>query len=1574
MGSHIDLVSIITGSVVVGLVLLLTLPATYLIAQKLRLPGCKAYADYRSIPEDQDGNSTDESVLAYSITIQKFIIYASTFIGFSTSLVGAVFSTIHPSSMSYATEECWAEFAVFVFETLTYYTILLLASFHLHSNSLLGSAYPSRPVSVAREELHSPFPLSFLRNGGLFIAVGFPKLQTILSAIQLIVSAALFCAYISLPRRPDVFIGEKLVDRQYTGSMISRMTFGWPKHLISFISKKPNVEIEDLPLMDHYTRSESLLEQFASSDRPKLWRHLLYMHYPILIEQWGLSALESVLTFLPQVSIYFILRSLERRQAGEDIGYDAWFSTLALGVGLLLSTWADTWKDWIGNAKLALRVEAQLSAAIFAKAMRKRDVKGVEKSMIEDDDDEDSDDDMSTVPGMEEDSGDARRTYQWTINLIGIDSQRVGQFAEFTDVFLQFPMNTYFSKRYTEIQDQLMTARDEKTGVVSEALQGLRQIKFAALESEWQRKIMKMREKELGAVWQACKYDVAMIFLWELVPTLMTTAALAVYAVVEGRLTPSVAFASLEVFSELEMSLALIPEIITDILDGLISLRRIETYLRSPEKDEYREHSDTVIFQDARVAWPSDGNNEGNGDGRFTLKNINITFPEGKLSVVCGPTGSGKSLLLASILGEADKLSGVIGVPKYSPTPSNPGDAVETDSWIISSSVAFVAQTPWIENGTLRDNIIFGLPFSSVRYRKVVDACALSEDFRILVDGDLTEIGPRGINLSGGQRWRVSLARALYSRAGILVMDDIFSAVDVHVGRQIFEQALTGEFGEGRTRILATHHISLCLPNTDYLVLLGDGVMKLSGAPGELENTESFQQLHQALSRTKSSKSEETSQQRSSSRRGSYSETPHHHRSSSRRGSWNEAHAHKAAPKVLWKQIEGQKGSAFVQPEGRVTGSVRWNVYADYLKSSGGAIFWIAVIIFLFGSEAMSLGRSWWLKIWTQAPSTESVVTFVSKYVQVQDPIIESPKPLLEIADQSVWFYLGIYLAISLAMAISRSSSHLFIWTGSLRASKSLFEQMTARVLRTPLRWVDTVPVGRVINRFTADFATFDSELGDDLGYLFLHVLDLLTIAVAAILVSSYILLLTVALGGACAYFAIQYMVTARELRRLVSQARSPIIEQFSTTLHGIGTIRAFGKSDVYINRMYRTVDHHTAAEFYITLFNKWMTFRTGMADAVFGVLLTAILVSMKNVEPALVGFALSFMLDGANLIKAGIDKYTHTELAMNSTERILEYTQLTVEPAGGKDAPAAWPTEGRLEVIDIVARYSPELPPVLKGLSFHVEPNHRVGVVGRTGSGKSSLTLALFRLLEIDEGSIFIDKVDISSIKLHDLRSRLSIIPQDPVLFSGTIRSNLDPFNEYTEDELQTALKRVHFPTIEDRGGDDNSEDGESGSDDDDDEDDEDDSGGDDDDYDSESGTENGSRSPYNLNAGISEGGLNLSQGQRQLLCLARAIVSRPKIMVLDEATSAVDMQTDTLIQRSIREEFHSSTLIVVAHRLSTVIDFDRILVLADGNAAEYGPPRELMTNKGVFWRMVRESGERRELEEVLSRTTSRF
>ena len=614
--------------------------------------------------------------------------------------------------------------------------------------------------------------------------------------------------------------------------------------------------------------------------------------------------------------------------------------------------------------------------------MRKKDVKGVSKKKHIDQSNGHTLKDAGSAPeAAQDDEAEAiRQTRQGVVNLVGVDVNRIANFATVNNIMtgsvlrlfvalyfltelvgwqamlvgitvnlLFLPVNIHFSKRYTVFQDVLMKARDKKLAVVNEALSGIRQIKFSALESRWQQKILDTREHELKTLWGALLSDIVLIGLWITGPMLLSTACIATYALINGRLEPSVAFTTVSVLGKIETTLSYLPELITNLLDALVSIKRITEYLDAPEYEPVAQAGDKIAFENATIAWPADEIDP----ETFKLHNMNLEFPLGELSVISGRTGSGKSLLLSSILGECELLSGKIIMPKSPSILERNDKAAHKGNWVLPNAVAFVSQIPWIENATFKDNILFGLPLDEERYKQVLFACSMEKDLDILVDGDKTEIGPNGINLSGGQCWRLTLARALYSRAGILVLDDIFSAVDAHVGRHIFENALTGPISEGRTRILVTHHVALCLPKTNYEVRLGDGGVEHAGMVGDLERSGILStMLQDEVAVTEETDIVETTMESAAvqrrlstaSRRLSRNSTVTRQRTSSTR---RELHpVANGNTEDSSKKFDNTK--KFVEDEKTQTGQVEFRIYVEYLKACGGWWFWIGVVV-LFG-------------------------------------------------------------------------------------------------------------------------------------------------------------------------------------------------------------------------------------------------------------------------------------------------------------------------------------------------------------------------------------------------------------------------------------------------------------------------------------------------------------------------------------------------------------------------------------------------------------------------------------------------
>ncbi|WEW59244.1 hypothetical protein PRK78_004713 [Emydomyces testavorans] len=1572
--------SLLVGIAATASVAIASIPALNSISNRCR-PRKRTSID--QLYCDEDGSATEESTRAFSDTIQRCLIAILSLCGLLVSLSSAVLTTAGVSNAHYPGPiEQWLHFAIWgsLQMLLTIQAVSLSVEPSCRTRFSLGLYTAASCIFlIAVVCIQVALIGSWLKS---------PSLKTISDVLVFVklLAAFLICsASVLLPRRPDVFKDGKVVDRQNTASFLGRISFDWADSLLRYAIKNQGLDVGDLPELNHATRSETLLKSFEKSRKKgqKLWQTLAHEYSTALILQFVLVTIASVLSFSPQIALLGILRSLEARSSGSWNPVVTWLWVFALGGLILVQTMFEAWLFWFVYYKLAIPVYEQISAVVFAKSLRRKDVKGSQKSNDE------SSKMNANVADDDDDDEDSQKTRQATINLVAIDAKRISDFAAFNYiivgtfiklsvafvfllrligwrslcagvlvVLIVTPLNVLTARKYSAAQTSLMKFRDQKMAVITEALQGIRQIKFSALEPQWERKIFDIRNTELHAQWMAFVYDIGLISIWILGPVMLSAVSLGTYSLLYGGLSPSVAFTTMAIFSSLEFSLAILPELIADFVEAYISSERVDKHLEAAERIQTTTPAKYVAFERATVAWPAEDVDE---NERFMIKNLDLRFPSKGLSVISGKTGSGKSLLLAAIIGEADILDGTVYVPVAPPLEERFDDQANKTNWIIDSAIAYVSQVPWIENASIRDNILFGLPLDYDRYNKVLFACALEKDFEMLPDGELTDIGANGINLSGGQKWRVSFARALYSRAGILVMDDLFSALDAHTGRHLHVHALNGELCQGRTRILVTHHVGLCLPQADYSVHLEHGVVQHAGPVAELRRTGSLADILAQPDNQEQEEIEETFEDE-------VEESNTLQKILSRRSQRSTRREHSD------NKPTSQAPKKFQQDEKRETGSIKLIHYLKYFENGGGMTYWSFVLLTFCVYAGLTVGRSWWVSVWTRS----SEHSFSGQRQDIMQHITaKSPPPSSE---HSLWFYLGIYFGLSVITCFVGSMRYLFLLRAAVRASRNLFKKLTYAILRAPLRWLDTVPVGRILNRFTADFNMIDSRLPYDLGFMLYNVLDVVGIIVAGFLVSPLLILLALALLVICVYYSQRFLAGAREIKRLESNAKSPIFEQFGSALIGLTTIRAFGKPQVYVERMYRKIDNHAQAYWNLWLFNRWLSFRMNVVGAIFSTLTAALIVSMKGIDASLAGFALSFALQYTTSIMWALRRYSNVELNMNATERVLEYSGIAIESQEGRDAPAAWPTEGRLEVTDLVVGYAPDLPAVLQGLSFTIEKNQRVGVVGRTGAGKSSLTLALFRFLEAREGTILIDGIDVSKIKLQDLRSRLAIIPQDPVLFSGTIRSNLDPFEEHSDAELQDALERVHLvSSMSEQGSRPNSSSlsapltsGASGR-----------------TTPTLTSSSNGSTTTStttiatsapatsrninifaSLSSSISEGGLNLSQGQRQLLCLARAIVSRPKIMVLDEATSAVDMATDALIQRSIRSEFgrNSTTLLVIAHRLSTIADFDKILVMDAGKAVEFGAPRELMgIEGGVFRSLVEESGEREVLQRMI-------
>ncbi|KAG1670801.1 Multidrug resistance-associated protein 1 [Nymphon striatum] len=816
--------------------------------------------------------------------------------------------------------------------------------------------------------------------------------------------------------------------------------------------------------------------------------------------------------------------------------------------------------------------------------------------------------------------------------------------------------------------------------------------------------------------------------------------------------------------------------------------------------------------------------------------------------------------------GELVAVVGKVGSGKSSLISSLLGEMHRKQGKVFrKGSIAYVPQVAWIQNNTVQQNITFTSEFKRKKYNKVIDACALRPDFDIMIAGDQTEIGEKGVNISGGQKQRISLARAVYSDADIYLLDDTLSAVDAHVGTHIFKGVLGPEgILKSKTRFMTTNSLTF-LPECDQIIVLINGKISETGKYSELvQKSGAFAEL--VLQYASEDNSKETVQNL-------------------------EAFESILEDKNVPEEFKRGK---LIDEEEMETGSVSLEVYWTYIKQLG-VLFAIASFLSYFITEGSSVLANIWLSLWSDQSLQDSI-------------------------QHSNGYWLGIYAAFGINSIIFYISALFFLCYGHIRASANLHLRMLDAILRAPMSFFDTTPLGRIINRFSKDVNTMDIIL---LIYIKMFLIFGIKVLGAVITITTQTPLIIIPIiPMVVIYLLIQnlYLKSSRQLKRIEAVTRSPMFSNFSESVTGASTIRAYRAHDVFAKIFQKNVDINQSSFYVGYLTARWLEVSTvfiGSSLVLFSALFSVLY--RGQIEPGAAGLSVTYAISIMFFLNVTIQLASFVETNIVSAERILEYSKVTPEAPWEiphKKPSSNWPQEGVIEFKNYKTKYRSDLPLVLKGISFQTKPGEKIGVCGRTGAGKSSLTLALFRIIEATSGDIILDTVNISKIGLHDLRSRLTIIPQDPILFTGNLRFNLDPLKEHTDDEIWHALELSHLKNFV------LSLDG-------------------------------------CLDSTVSEGGGNISVGQRQLVCLARALLRQTKVLILDEATAAVDLQTDDFIQETIRKQFHDCTIITIAHRLNTIMDSSRILVLSDGEIVESNTPSALLENKdSIFYGMVKDAG----------------
>ncbi|KAI8906011.1 P-loop containing nucleoside triphosphate hydrolase protein [Gorgonomyces haynaldii] len=973
-------------------------------------------------------------------------------------------------------------------------------------------------------------------------------------------------------------------------------------------------------------------------------------------------------------------------------------------------------------------------------------------------------------------------------------------------MLLYFPVQQLLTNMLTKQRRLGNQSADQRIKYIQETMSGMRIIKIYCWEDSFFEIISQLRKMELKAVIRYLMVRAAISGVTQVVPLFAMILTFIVYSLLGNPLQPDLIFSSLALFYVLRVPLLIMPLAVSQTIDAWVAAERVGLILEAEENEhqiEFLTDEGPAIEIQGSFEWP-----------KFQLE-VDLSIPKGSLVAVIGSVGSGKSSLMSALVGEMPKKQGKV---------------------VFRGSMGYCQQQAWIQNATIKDNILFGLPFDKDRYTRAIELASMTRDISILPGGDMTEIGEKGINLSaGGQKQRLSIARAIYSDPDIILMDDPLSAVDAHVGRFLFDELILKHF-KTKTRILVTHQLHF-LPLVDYIVCLDNGKITHQGTYQQLIDQSIFK--HMELS------------------------PPEEHE----------------VQQVDTLKVEETK---FNLKEERNVGAVERTTYHQYVTLAGSFVY-LATFLLILNAQAWRVYTDQWLSIWTR-----------DRYG----------------LNQNTYIYVYIGLGIGQMIAIL-----IFGWTNAwfgVKASQKIHDQALKELFSAPIAFFDSTPLGRITSRFSRDIDTLDNLLPESLRTFVFTSTFILSNFVLISINAYYFVIPLVPVLICLYYFQKFYRKTSRELKRLDSITRSPLLSIISETLTGVTTIVAYGSQPRFMDTCYRIVDENNKTYYPVLLIQRWMQLRLESINSVL-VFFTCIFTVIQNIDAGTAGLLISYAMLVTSTFTWCIKQATDSEMNMNAAERMLHYIHGLPQESKqhthqDKDL-VSWPQRGKIEAQNLSMRYRPDLPLVLNNLSFLIQSGEKVGIVGRTGAGKSTILQSLLRLFEAEQGFLKIDDIDIKQVSLQKLRSSIAVIPQEPVLFLGTLRSNLDPFSAYTDEQLWQVVKKSGLKAD-------------------------------------------------NLEMTVTENGSNWSTGQRQLICLARAMLRDCKILLLDEATASVDLDTDAFIQEAIRKDF-KSTIITIAHRLNTVADYDKIMVLDHGQIVEFDTPKQLLEKRGHFYAMVMETGE---------------
>lgn len=1290
------------------------------------------------------------------------------------------------------------------------------------------------------------------------------------------------------PLLPEEEAGCLKVTPYSEAGLFSLVTLSWLNPLLSVGAKRP-LELKDIPLLAPKDRAKTNYKALNST-----WEKLKAentskqpsLAWAILKSFWREAACNAVFaglnTFVSYVGPYMISYFVDYLGGNETFPHEGYILAGIFFSAKLVETL--TTRQWyLGVDILGMHVRSALTAMVYRKGLR-----------------------LSSSAKQSHTSGEI-------VNYMAVDVQRVGDYswylhdiwmlplqiilalailyknvgiasvATFIATIISIIVTVPLAKLQEDYQDKLMAAKDDRMRKTSECLRNMRILKLHAWEDRYRMKLEEMRHVEFHWLRKALYSQAFVTFIFWSSPIFVAAITFGTSILLGTQLTAGGVLSALATFRILQEPLRNFPDLVSMMAQTKVSLDRISGFLQEEELQE-----------DATIVLPRGITNMAieikNGEfcwdptsSKLTLSGIQMKVERGMRVAVCGMVGSGKSSFLSCILGEIPKISGEVR---------------------ICGSAAYVSQSAWIQSGNIEENILFGSPMDRAKYKKVLHACSLKKDLELFSHGDQTIIGDRGINLSGGQKQRVQLARALYQDADIYLLDDPFSAVDAHTGSELFKEYIMTALAT-KTVIFVTHQVEF-LPAADMILVLKGGHIIQAGKYDDLlQAGTDFKTLvsahHEAIEAmdipSHSSEDSDEIMPPNGSVVLKCDTQANNIENLAKEVQEGVSTSDQKAIKEKKKAKRARK-KQLVQEEERERGRVSMKIYLSYMAAAYKGLLIPLIILAQALFQVLQIASNWWMA-WAN-PQTEGGLPKTSPMV-----------------------LLSVFMALAFGSSCFIFVRAVLVATFGLEAAQKLFVKMLRSVFRAPMSFFDSTPAGRILNRVSIDQSVVDLDIPFRLGGFASTTIQLLGIVGVMTKVTWQVLLLVIPMAIACLWMQKYYMASSRELVRIVSIQKSPVIHLFGESIAGAATIRGFGQEKRFMKRNLYLLDCFGRPFFYSLAAIEWLCLRMELLSTFVFAFCMILLVSFPHgsIDPSMAGLAVTYGLNLNARLSRWILSFCKLENKIISIERIHQYSQIPGEAPPiieNSRPPSSWPENGTIELIDLKVRYKESLPVVLHSVTCKFPGGNKIGIVGRTGSGKSTLIQALFRMIEPAGGKIIIDNIDISTIGLHDIRSRLSIIPQDPTLLEGTIRGNLDPLEEHSDQEIWQALDKSQLGDVI-------------------------------------------RQKEQKLDTPVLENGDNWSVGQRQLVSLGQALLKQARILVLDEATASVDTATDNLIQKIIRTEFQNCTVCTIAHRIPTVIDSDLVLVLSDGRVAEFDTPARLLEDKSsMFLKLVTEYSSR--------------